>query len=37
LSDVKVFEVGNVEKDVSIVGRVEGDGWAGLKTKVVET
>jgi hypothetical protein len=31
-----VFEVGRTEKDVYIVGRAE-SGWAGLKTKVVET
>ena len=36
LSDVKVFLAGGTEKDVFIVGRA-GDGWAGLKTKVVET
>ena len=36
LSDVKVFQVGKGEADVYIVGRTE-DGWAGLKTKVVET
>jgi Nuclease A inhibitor-like protein len=34
---VKVFLVGKgAEKDAYIVGRVDG-GWAGLKTKVVET
>ena len=37
LADVKVFQVGRVEKDVCIVGRAESGGWAGLKTKVVET
>jgi hypothetical protein len=37
LADVKVFETGRgVEKDVYIVGRAEA-GWAGLKTKVVES
>ena len=36
MSDVKVFEVGDTEKDVYIVGRTE-SGWEGLKTKVVET
>jgi hypothetical protein len=37
LSDVKVFVVGQeAEKDAYIVGRAE-SGWAGLKTKVVET
>jgi hypothetical protein len=36
LADVKVFQIGRVESDVFIVGRVE-NGWAGLKTKAVET
>ena len=36
LSDVKVFLAGGAEKDVFIVGRADA-GWAGLKTKVVET
>jgi hypothetical protein len=36
LSDVKVFLAGRTEKDVYIVGRTEA-GWAGLKTKVVQT
>jgi hypothetical protein len=36
LTDVKVFLFGRVEKDVSIVGRTE-SGWAGLKTRLVET
>src|SRR4051794_15501611 len=37
LSDVKVFLVGKrPERDVFIVGKTE-SGWAGLKTKVVET
>ena len=36
LADVKVFEMGRVEKDVYIVGRAD-SGWAGLKTKVVES
>jgi Nuclease A inhibitor-like protein len=36
LKDVKVFLVGKAEKDAYIVGRTDG-GWAGLKTKVVET
>jgi hypothetical protein len=36
LADVKVFLAGGTEKDVLIVGRTEG-GWAGLKTKVVQT
>jgi len=37
LKDIKVFQVGKgSEKDAYIVGRTDG-GWAGLKTKVVET
>lgn len=34
----QVFVVGKVEKDVYIVGKAkEGNFWAGLKTKIVET
>ncbi len=36
LADLKVFEAGGVEKDVYIVGRAA-SGWAGLRTKVVQT
>jgi hypothetical protein len=36
LADIKVFQVGGAESDVYIVGRTD-TGWAGLKTKVVET
>lgn len=36
LDNMKVFRVGETSIDVYIVGRVEG-GYAGLKTKVVET
>jgi hypothetical protein len=36
LQDVQVFQIGKPEADVSIVGRTD-SGWAGLKTKVVET
>ena len=36
LSDVKVFPAGRVESDAYIVGRAD-SGWAGPKTKVVET
>ena len=37
LADVKVFEAGaGVEKDVLVVGRA-GAGWAGLKTRAVES
>src|SRR5262245_31065309 len=36
LWDVKVFQVGKSEADVYVVGRTD-EGWAGLRTKVVET
>jgi hypothetical protein len=37
LADTKVFQLGRgTEKDAYIVGRTD-TGWAGLKTKVVET
>jgi hypothetical protein len=36
LSDIKVFQAGRGESDVYIVGRTD-SGWAGLKTKVVQT
>jgi hypothetical protein len=36
LADVKVFQFGRVESDVYIVGRAD-SGWAGLKTKIVQT
>ena len=36
LKEVKVFLAGRVEQDVFIVGRTE-SGWAGLKTRVVQT
>jgi hypothetical protein len=36
LADVKVFLAGEEESDAYIVGRSEA-GWAGLKTKVVQT
>jgi hypothetical protein len=36
LADVKVFQAGKAESDVYIVGRTEA-GWAGVKTKVVQT
>jgi hypothetical protein len=36
LKDVKVFVAGRAEKDALVVGRTD-SGWAGLKTKVVET
>jgi hypothetical protein len=36
LSDVKVFLAGGAESDAYIVGRAD-SGWAGLKTKVVQT
>jgi hypothetical protein len=36
LADVKVFLVGGTVKDVYVVGRTD-SGWAGVRTKVVET
>jgi hypothetical protein len=36
LKDVKVFLVGKRESDAYLVGRVD-SGWAGLKTRVVQT
>jgi hypothetical protein len=37
LADTKVFQIGKgTEKDAYVVGRTD-SGWAGLKTKVVET
>jgi hypothetical protein len=36
LKDVKVFLVGQRETDAFIVGRVD-SGWAGLKTRVIQT
>jgi hypothetical protein len=36
LADVKVFLAGGAESDAYIVGRTEA-GWAGLKTRVVQT
>ncbi len=38
LDAIRVFRVGEVEKDILILGRVKaGGGWAGLRSKVVET
>jgi hypothetical protein len=36
LADVKVFLAGGAEADALVVGRTE-SGWAGLRTKVVQT
>jgi hypothetical protein len=36
LADVKVFLAGRTEKDAYVVGRTD-SGWAGLKTRVVQT
>jgi len=36
LKDVKVFLVGRAEADACIVGRTDA-GWAGLKTRAVQT
>lgn len=37
LTDIKVYRVGDVEADVYIVGRTASGGFAGVKTKIVET
>ena len=37
LSDLKVYRVGGVKADVYVVGRTASGGFAGVKTKVVET
>lgn len=37
LSDLRVYRVGDIEKDVYIVGRTPDGTWAGLKSKVVES
>lgn len=37
LKDIKVFKIGRIESEVYIVGQAGPKGWAGLKTKVVET
>ena len=37
LSDLRVYRIGDVEKDVYIVGKAADGTWAGLKSKVVET
>lgn len=37
LKDVKVYRVGGVEADVYVVGKTASGGFAGVKTKVVET
>ena len=37
LSDLRVFRVGKVNKDIYIVGRTSSGGWAGIRTKAVET
>ena len=37
LSGVKVFKVGDTEKDIYIVGKTKEGDWVGLKTTAVET
>jgi len=37
LSRIKVYKIGEVEKDAYIVGETEDGYWAGLRTAVVET
>lgn len=37
LSDIKVYRVGGVEADVYVVGKTSTGGFAGVKTKIVET
>lgn len=37
LSDIKVYRVGGVDADVYVVGKTASGGFAGVKTKVVET
>lgn len=37
LTDVKVYRVGGVDADVYVVGKTASGGFAGVKTKVVET
>ena len=37
LSDIKVYKVGEAEKQVFIVGKTNDGVWAGVKTVVVET
>ena len=37
LSDIKVYKIGEVEKEVYIVGKTDDGKLAGVKTEVVET
>jgi nuclease A inhibitor-like protein len=37
LADIRVYRIGEIEKDVIIVGKTKAGSWAGLKSKVVET
>jgi hypothetical protein len=37
LSDLRAYRIGDVEKDVYIMGKTKDGKWAGLKSKVVET
>jgi hypothetical protein len=37
LEGIRVYKIGDAEKDVYIVGKAKNGSWAGLKTQVVET
>lgn len=37
LSNVKVFKVGEVNRDIYIIGKTPAGDWAGIKTTAVET
>ncbi len=37
LTDLRVYRIGDVEKDVYILGRDPAGAWLGLKSKVVES
>ncbi len=37
LTDLKVYEVGEVEMDAYVIGKTASGDWAGVSTKVVET
>lgn len=37
LSDIKVYRIGSVQIDAFIIGRLKTGGYAGLRTKLIET
>lgn len=37
LQDLRVYKIGEIEKDVYVVGKAPGELWAGVRTSVVET